>query len=115
MLPDPVTVKIPSSYTVLPVKDIKVSHYPQNAPEATSVIVVTLNRPKQGNGFTPQMMRDFELVYPMLDLDERVKCVVITGAGRMFCAGADLEIGFPSSGERERLVDHRDRYVVACS
>ena len=109
MLPDPVTVKIPKSYEALPVKDIKVSHYPENAPEATPVVVVTLNRPKQGNAFTIQMMRDFELVYPMFDLDERVKCIVITGAGKIFCAGADLDIGFPSGGERERLVDHRDR------
>ncbi|KIY03518.1 uncharacterized protein Z520_00209 [Fonsecaea multimorphosa CBS 102226] len=108
MLPDPPTIKVPSSYESLPVKDIKVSHYPEHAPEATPVVVVTLNRPKQGNAFTVQMMRDFELVYPMFDLDERVKCVVITGAGRMFCAGADLEIGFPGGGDRERVVDHRD-------
>ncbi len=108
MLPDPVTVKLPASYETLPVKDIKVSHYPEAAPEATSVIVVTLNRPKQANAFTLQMMRDFELVYPMFDLDERVKCIVITGAGKFFCAGADLEIGFPSGGDRERTVDHRD-------
>lgn len=108
MLADPLRVQIPQSYTTLPVKDIKVSHHPENAPEATPVIILTLNRPKQGNAFTVDMMRDFELVYPMFDLDERVKCVVITGAGRMFCAGADLDIGFPSGGERERVVDHRD-------
>jgi len=109
MLADPVKVKIPQSYETLPVKHIKVSHYPENASQATPVIVVTLNRPKQGNAFTIQMMQDFELVYPMFDLDERVKCVVITGAGKMFCAGADLEIGFPGSdGDRERVLDHRD-------
>jgi enoyl-CoA hydratase/carnithine racemase len=108
MLPDPVTVKIPTSYETLPVKDIKISHYPENASEATPVVVVTLNRPKQANAFTLQMMKDFELVYPMFDLDERVKCIVVTGAGKFFCAGADLEIGFPGGGERERLLDHRD-------
>lgn len=109
MLADPVKVQIPKSYETLPFKDIKLSHYPENAPEATAVIVITLNRPKQGNAFTVQMMHDFELVYPMLDLDERVKCVVLTGAGKLFCAGADLDIGFPGGGDRERLVDHRDR------
>ncbi|KAK4941593.1 hypothetical protein LTR10_018470 [Elasticomyces elasticus] len=108
MLADPIKVQIPKSYETLPVKDIKLYHHPENAPEATPVIVLTLNRPKQGNAFTIDMMHAFELVYPMLDLDERVKCVVITGAGRMFCAGADLDIGFPSGGKRERLVDHRD-------
>ncbi|KAK6373638.1 hypothetical protein LTS17_008131 [Exophiala oligosperma] len=108
MLPDPVQVRIPRDYTNLPVKDIKVSHYPENASEATPIIVITLNRPKQGNAFTFQMVQDFELVYPMLDLDERVKVVVITGAGKMFCAGADLDIGFPSDGANERLTDKRD-------
>ncbi|KIW52888.1 hypothetical protein PV05_08501 [Exophiala xenobiotica] len=108
MLPDPVEVQIPKSYSTLPVRDIKISHYPEHAPEATAVIVITLNRPKQGNAFTIQMMYDLELAYPMFDLDERVKCIVITGAGRTFCAGADLDIGFPSGGEREKLVHHRD-------
>ena len=111
MLPDPVTVEIPKSYETLPVKDIKISHHPEGAPEATPVIVVTLNRPKQGNAFTIQMMQDFELVYPMFDLDERVKCIVVTGAGKFFCAGADLGIGFPGGGDRERIVDHRDSQV----
>ncbi|KAK4498077.1 hypothetical protein PRZ48_010733 [Zasmidium cellare] len=44
----------------------------------------------------------------MFDLDERVKAIVLTGSGDFFCAGADLDIGFNSGGERERLVDHRD-------
>ncbi|RVX66546.1 hypothetical protein B0A52_09422 [Exophiala mesophila] len=108
MLADPVKVQIPKSYETLPVKHVKVSHYPEGTSEPTPVIVVTLNRPKQGNAFTNQMMTDFELVYPMFDLDERVKAIVVTGAGKFFCAGADLDIGFPSDGDRERIVDHRD-------
>ncbi|KAF7195051.1 Enoyl-CoA hydratase AFT3-1 [Pseudocercospora fuligena] len=105
---DSVQVDIPELYTNLPVKDIKISHYPESSLTATPVIVVTLNRPKQRNAFTIQMMRDFEMCYPMFDLDERVKVVVLTGSGDFFCAGADLEIGFKGSGERERLLDHRD-------
>ena len=107
MLPAPLDLKIPKSYSSLPTKDIKVSHYPEDAPEATPVIVVTLNRPKQRNAFTLQMMADFELCYPLFDVDERVKCIVVTGAGKTFCAGADLDIGF--HGGRERIMDHRDR------
>lgn len=109
MVADPQMIRIPDSYTNLDVKDIKISHYPADAPTATPVIIVTLNRPEKQNAFTVQMTRDIELCYPMFDLDERVKCIVLTGAGNTFCAGADLEIGFPSSGERERLKDHRDR------
>lgn len=97
----------PKSYNTLPLKDILVSHHPASAPEATPVIIVTLNRPKQRNAYTIQMMNDFELLYPMLDVDERVKCIVLTGSGTTFCSGADLGIGFPQ--QTERINDHRDR------
>ncbi len=101
----------PQSYTTLPLKDILVSHHPASSPTATPVIVVTLNRPKQRNAYTLQMMEDFELLYPMLDVDERVKCIVLTGAGTSFCSGADLGIGFPK--QEERFADHRDRFAFA--
>ena len=50
----------------------------------------------------------------MFDVDPKVKCIVVTGDGRIFCAGADLEIGFGegvSGEEAERVQDHRDGYV----
>ena len=106
---------VPNSYTDLPTKDIKVSHYPPDSPIATPVIVVTLNRPKARNAFTIQMMRDFELCYPLFDVDERVKCIVLAGnpAGKAFCAGADLDIGFSGAsgtdaGGKIRVQDSRD-------
>lgn len=103
------SITVPRSYTDLPTKHIKVSHYPPDASEATPVIVVTLNRPKQRNAFTNQMMHDFELCYPMFDLDERVKCVVLTGAGKTFCAGADLEIGFSAASGKDGDVKVRNK------
>jgi enoyl-CoA hydratase/carnithine racemase len=111
MIPAPPPISVPESYTNLPTKHIIVSHYPASSPVATPVIVVTLNRPKQRNAFTIQMMHDFELCYPMFDVDERVKCVVLTGAGKTFCAGADLEIGFNGAGtaEGEERVTNKDR------
>jgi hypothetical protein len=111
MIPAPPPISVPESYTNLPTKHIIVSHYPASSPVATPVIVVTLNRPKQRNAFTIQMMHDFELCYPMFDVDERVKCVVLTGAGKTFCAGADLEIGFNGVGtaEGEGHVTNKDR------
>ncbi|KAH9221266.1 ClpP/crotonase-like domain-containing protein, partial [Leptodontidium sp. 2 PMI_412] len=106
MIPAPGPVNIPSSYETVPTKTIKLSHYPAGSPTATPVVIVTLNRPNNGNAFTLEMMNDFEKVYPMFDVDERVKVIVLTGAGKMFCAGADLDIGF--GGGEERVMDHRD-------
>lgn len=52
------------------------------------------------------MVQDFEKLYPMFDVDERVKVIVLTGAGKTFCAGADLDLGFSNS--QERPAEHRD-------
>jgi enoyl-CoA hydratase/carnithine racemase len=111
MIPAPPPISVPESYTNLPTKHITVSHYPASSPVATPVVVVTLNRPKQRNAFTIQMMHDFELCYPMFDVDERVKCIVLTGAGKTFCAGADLEIGFNGAvtAEGEGHVTNKNR------
>lgn len=108
MIPSPTPIAIPTSYEIVPTTNIKVSHHPAGANTATPVIIVTLNRPDKQNAFTLDMMDDFEKLYPMFDVDERVKVIVLTGAGKSFCAGADLEIGFKSA-ERERTMDHRDR------
>lgn len=107
----------PDSYANLPVKHIKVSHVPDSSPTPTPVILITLSRPDKQNAFTDQMRYEMERVYELIDIDSRVKVVVLTGAGRSFCAGADLEIGFlgakDESGQiknpkTERDVDHRD-------
>lgn len=108
MISDPEPVAIPKSYESVSLTHVKVSHHPVGASEATPVIVVTLNRPDKHNAFTLEMMHAFEKLYGMFDVDERVKVVVLTGAGKMFCAGADLERGFQGP-EKERNKDHRDR------
>ncbi|KAJ5493481.1 Enoyl-CoA hydratase AFT3-1 [Penicillium diatomitis] len=107
MMFDPPPVELPSSYgTVATTGHVKVSHHPAGASSVTPVIIVTLNRPTKNNAFTSQMVQDFEKLYAMFDVDERVKVIVLTGAGRTFCAGADLELGFSST--QERPAEHRD-------
>ncbi|KAG4419011.1 hypothetical protein IFR04_007872 [Cadophora malorum] len=106
MHPSPPPISIPTSYETLPTSTIKLSHHPAGSTIATPVIIVTLNRPHKGNAFTVDMMHDFEKIYPMFDVDERVKVVVLTGAGKVFCAGADLDVGFKNG--YERVMDHRD-------
>ncbi len=65
------------------------------------VLTVTLNRPDRLNAFNAQMMDDMLALYDAVDRDDAVGVVIVTGAGRGFCAGADLSGGgktFDSGG-----------------
>jgi enoyl-CoA hydratase/carnithine racemase len=57
------------------------------------IATVTLDRPEKLNAFNTQMMRDLIDVFDVTDADDAVRCVIVTGAGRAFCAGADLSGG----------------------
>lgn len=108
---------VPESYHSLGFRQITVSNVPKSSSSVTPVLLITLNRPQKLNAFTDIMREDLERVYELIDIDPRVKAVVLTGAGKSFCAGADLEIGFPGVQDAngvvrrpkmERDVDHRD-------
>jgi enoyl-CoA hydratase/carnithine racemase len=60
---------------------------------AEKVAVLTLNRPEKMNAFTGQMMLDVIAAFDHTDRNDDVGAVIITGAGRAFCAGADLSEG----------------------
>jgi len=57
------------------------------------VALVTLNRPEKLNTFTGEMGRSLEDAYRRCDGEDAIRVVVLTGAGRAFCAGADLTAG----------------------
>ncbi|SEG42635.1 Enoyl-CoA hydratase/carnithine racemase [Thermomonospora echinospora] len=57
------------------------------------VATVTLNRPDRMNAYTFTMRNEMLDVFDRIDADDEVRAVVVTGAGRAFCAGADLEGG----------------------
>jgi enoyl-CoA hydratase/carnithine racemase len=74
------------------------------------ILTVTLNRPDRLNAFNVPMLRDLLAVLDAADADDEVRVVIVTGAGRAFCAGADLGSGsdtFDRSGEQARD-QHRD-------
>jgi enoyl-CoA hydratase/carnithine racemase len=60
---------------------------------AEGVLTLTLNRPEKLNAFTRVMMDEMIDAFDRADADDDVRAVIVTGAGRAFCAGADLASG----------------------
>jgi enoyl-CoA hydratase/carnithine racemase len=57
------------------------------------VATITLHRPDQLNAFTGRMMNEMISAFDLVDADDDVRAVIVTGSGRAFCAGADLSAG----------------------
>src|SRR5947208_9714182 len=73
-------------------------------------LAITLHGPEKLNAFTPTMMRELIDAFDRADADDAVRAVIVTGAGRAFCAGADLSGGggtFDNTA-RDTLETHRD-------
>jgi enoyl-CoA hydratase/carnithine racemase len=69
---------------------------------ADGVMTITLNRPERLNAWTATMCSELIEAFDQADADDQVRVVIVTGAGRGFCAGADLEAGAATFDWRER-------------
>jgi enoyl-CoA hydratase/carnithine racemase len=69
---------------------------------ADRVLTITLNRPDRLNAWTPTMQEELIEALDRADADDEVRAIVFTGAGRGYCAGADLEAGGSTFDWRER-------------
>ena len=58
-----------------------------------NILTITLNRPEKLNAFTGTMMAEMIDAFKSANTNDDVRCVIVTGAGRAFCAGADLSAG----------------------
>ncbi len=76
---------------------------------ADHIATITLNRPEKLNAFTAQMCMELIAAFDATDADDAVRAVIVTGAGRGFCAGADLSEGGASfSYAQDEQHTHRD-------
>ena len=57
------------------------------------ILTITLNRPEKLNAFTRLMMKELITAFEEGSNDDNVRVIIVTGAGRGFCAGADLQKG----------------------
>ena len=62
------------------------------------VLVITLNRPEARNAMSGEMTQALAEVLARAELDRQVKCLVLTGAGKGFCAGGDVK-GMAAAGD----------------
>jgi enoyl-CoA hydratase/carnithine racemase len=58
-----------------------------------AIFTITINRPEKLNALNTQMIRDLIDAFDAADADDAVRAIIVTGAGRAFCAGADLSGG----------------------
>jgi enoyl-CoA hydratase/carnithine racemase len=72
------------------------------------VLTITLNRPDRMNAFTQTMRDELIAAFDIADADDDVRAVVVTGAGRAFCAGADLAKGGATFDWSERETEGDD-------
>jgi enoyl-CoA hydratase/carnithine racemase len=79
------------------------------------ILTITLNRPERMNALTGQMCDDLIAAFDQADADDNIKAVIVTGAGRAFCAGADLERGGDTWGKHSehlaQIEAKAERYV----
>jgi len=70
--------------------------------KSEGILTITLNRPERLNAWTGQMGHELRAAFDDADADDDVRAIIVTGAGRAFCAGADLEGGGETFDYRKR-------------
>jgi len=68
-------------------KDAILTHLEDN------ILTITINRPEKRNAIDMNTMHDLADIFKQVNLDDETRCVIVTGAGDYFCAGADISDG----------------------
>ncbi|MEA2272381.1 MAG: hypothetical protein QOI98_1089, partial [Solirubrobacteraceae bacterium] len=83
---------------------------------ADRILTITLHRPDRLNAWTTTMQRELIEAIDLADADDDVRAIVVTGAGRGFCAGADLGGGGDTFDATQResqgVIDREDGHEI---
>jgi len=86
--------------------ELKVTDYQV---DADGVATVRFNRPGRGNSWTSRMNQEYRWIMARLDADPAVRVIVLRGAGKQFCVGADFKaLDHYSEGERDYVASVRN-------
>lgn len=79
-----------------------------------SLAIITLNRPEKFNAFNREMALELQSVLDACAIDEKIRCVYLTGNGKAFCAGQDLAelTGDDAPGFEQILSEHYNPIVT---
>ncbi|KAL6885737.1 ClpP/crotonase-like domain-containing protein [Trichoderma evansii] len=99
---------IPSTYVNSAQSHVHISNYPGSSPGVTPIQIASLNRPKQLNAMTTDMINDLIVFFRYVNVDDRVKAIILTGTGDVFCAGIDLNIDTSQTKNLQPVSEIRD-------
>lgn len=102
------SIPIPTSYVTPPDSHIRVSNYPNSAIGVTPIQIAVLNRPDKLNAITSDMIADLITLFETVNVDDRVKAIILTGAGKVFSAGIDLTMDTSKAKDITPVNEMRD-------
>jgi 2-(1,2-epoxy-1,2-dihydrophenyl)acetyl-CoA isomerase len=83
-----------------------------NVYRAPGAVKIELNRPDRLNAWSKELSADLLKVLTEVAADDQVRAVMLTGAGRAFCSGADLKDGLEAARDADGLVDTKSALVT---
>ena len=78
------------------------------------LMIVTVNRPKALNALNPTVISELTDCFQAIDRDKSINCVILTGSGRSFVAGADIAVMAEADGSQGRELTKQGQDLMDC-